>query len=228
MKRFFILSLLTTILFSEANCQIQKGALRTGGRISFNTKSDHLERKTSDDSFLSDFENDFLALNPQIGVFLTTSFLLGAGIEYEYQYDSFRSSNNGSLNNLTSEKSSLILFNPYVQKFYALTDNLFFSPTLNLLIGGGTRKSSGSIDNREGRVFAYRINVTPELTYFISEKWAVSASIGRIFYNQTNEKRDRDDTYNSDYDNTDSEYGIDFSLNSFSVGFQYYLKNKVE
>ncbi|MCG8432998.1 MAG: hypothetical protein MJA83_03075 [Gammaproteobacteria bacterium] len=135
MKYLLIISLHISILSLTANAQIQKGAILTGGIVSFSTQ-DSDEDQTSPTGFTRrEYNSDFLILRPKVGIFVSESLLLGLGIQYEYRYSRSSTSLDGTQAGFSIQKSNLILVNPHIQKYYRLADDLFFSPTLNILIG---------------------------------------------------------------------------------------------
>lgn len=227
MRNLFTPTLLISILSLTAKAQIQKGALLTGGSISYNSQENDSEGMTNYGFVKSESDNDLLALRPQIGLFVTESLLIGMGIGYEYRYRKSRTFRDGTSDFPSSRKSNSFSFNPYLQKFYKLTDNLFFSPSLNMLIGGGNVERNEN-ENTEGDIFEFRVNISPGLTYFVSEKWAVSTTFGQIFYNRTREDVEPASGNVGEWEFINKEYGFDLSFNSFSLGIQYYLRNNPE
>ena len=168
-----------------------------------------------------------LALRPQIGLFVTESLLLGIGIGYEYHYGKSGGFIDGVSDFPSSRKSNSFLFNPYLQKFYKITDNLFFSPSLNMLIGGGNVERKET-ENTDGDIFEFRVSISPGLTYFVSEKWAVSTTIGQVFYNRSREDVAPASGNIGEWEFISKELGFDLSFNTFSLGIQYYLRNNPE
>ncbi len=72
------------------------------------------------------------------------------------------------------------------------------------------------------------MNAIPGITYFISNKWALQASIGSLFFHRIREELDTDFGLPEQPVNVDKIYGMNFDFNSFSIGFQYFFKNNVQ
>ena len=228
MKYFFISTSLIIIFSLQTKAQIQKGAILLGGSISFNSQDNNLDRLASGVSFLDENETDFLSLQPQAGIFVSESLLLGIGLKYEYQYIKDADYREGNATNFFSNKANLTLYNAYIQKFFKLTDNFFFSPTLNVFLGSGTREIRGTFTNRDGDLSAFEIELTPGLTYFVSEKWAATARIGELYYRRLKDEKEITSALSTEEENVGKVYGLNFGLNSFAVGVRYFLRNNPE
>lgn len=217
------MGMMTLTLVSYA--QIQKGAILTGGAFSFNKRKNETEFTLGNDISLVEFgrKSSFIAIRPQIGVFSSASTLLGIGISYEHSASERTVYFNGDPM-IVSEKTNTYFINPYYTKFGQLTDKLYFRTSINFLIGLGSDKGK-YLEGLETRsdVFEFRLNVTPGLTYFISEKWALSGSIGQLFYDRRQETLTTDLGGSEQPRNVDVNYGMSFSFNTFSFGFQYLL-----
>ena len=224
MKNLFTLIILVSFFSLTAKAQIQKGAILTGGGISFSNQDIETGRTVNGTFSLGMFEDDFIALSPQIGFFANESLLLGAGIQYEYSYFRSISITNGVTNVFSRQKSNMIFVNPYVQKFHRLTDNLFFIFSLNLLFGFGTSKETLNQDT-DNDLTGWRVNLTPGLTYFVSQKWAVSVIFGQFFYNRTKEEVESTPNFTGEPEIINRDYGLDLSFNSFGVNVRYFLRN---
>jgi hypothetical protein len=212
------------IISSNLHAQVQKGAILTGGSISYNGTNNKDEFSVNSGFVLDEFKRNFIAVRPQIGFFRNESTLLGIGLTYEHNSMEQLSSFNGSPNTPFVEKSNVIFINPYLTKFSKLTDKFYFTTTINLLAGFGKGKY-GENDELETNIFELRANVTPGLTYFISSKWALRGSIGQLFFNRKQEKIATDIGLSENPKNVDNNYGLNISFNTFSIGFQYYLNN---
>ncbi len=226
MKRILIAISIITIS-SSLNAQVQKGAILIGGSFSYSGSSDTNEFSVRNSGFINDeFKRNFIAARPQIGFFTTESILLGIGLTYEYSFLKHHNSFNGIPNTPFIQKSNIIFINPYLTKFSRLVDKLYFTTSVNLLAGIGEEKF-GENGEVETNIFEFRINITPGLTYFISDKWALRSSIGQLFYNRKQEKLTTDIGLSEDPKNINNNYGLRLSFNTFTIGFQYYLNNRV-
>lgn len=221
MKRT-ILIIAVTLISCSVQAQLQKGAILMGGSMSYNGINNTQEFSAGYSSG-SDYKYTFVALKPKIGFFLSESFLLGVGATFEH----LSTEQEIFLNNpiIIEETSNVAFINPYFTKYIQLTDKFYFNTTANLLVGLG-KQQYGDNSDREADIFEFRINLTPGLTYFISNRWALTCDVGNIFYNRRQEKLVTTVNSSDDLKNVDSNYGISLDFNAFSLGFQYYLNNK--
>ena len=83
------------------------------------------------------------------------------------------------------------------------------------------------VDNykSELKIFEYRLNISPGLTYFLNDKWALNANIGELFYSHTKETPDDYKGGSEKPKNIEKNYGLSLKFNTFSIGIQYYLRN---
>jgi len=234
MKNLVLIFVILIGITFNSSAQIQKGAMLIGGNA-------YLNIQESNDGFntynleLEDnsYKRTDLLVRPQFGVFINESMLLGIGINYE-----FSKTKSKSINLITFEeyenihKSNLIFINPYFKKFFKVKDDFFVTTSFNFLIGFGKRKTEsenyyGYNDNRkyELNIFEYRLNVSPGLTYFLNDKWALNANIGQFFYSHTKETPDNYKGVSEKPKNIEKKYGLSFKFNTFSIGIQYYLRN---
>lgn len=225
MKHFLILISLILCSSFAAQAQIQKGAVSIGGSITYNNQDNEQERTSPTGISIFETESDFLAIRPEAGIFVSQSLLLGLGIQYEYRYSRNMSTSNDVPGNPSSQKRNLVLVKPYMQKYYKLADNFYFSPSLSVFIGGGTGESNGFLDDRERDIFTLRANITPGLTYFISEKWGVTATFGEIFYNREREELEQGPNNPETREDIFEMYGLNFRFDTFNIGVQYFLRN---
>ena len=222
MKHLLItLFILSNIII--VNAQIQKGTILVEGSLGYNRFSNSNEFVSNGNVVEAESISEFLLLRPQIGFFSSESTLLGIGINYEHR--TREQQNPSSTNNFDfSSSSNIILINPYFTKFTKLTDNFYFTTRINLLAGVGKLESNGSSET-ESDIFDIRLNITPGLTYFVSNKWALTGSIGQLFYSRRQETLEVDSPDVDELKNVNSNFGLSAGLNTFSIGFQYYLNN---
>jgi len=229
------LILVLIILFGttlNSSAQIQKGAMLIGGNVSFNIQERNEEFRTYSFTLEDDYyKRTFLSARPQFGVFINESMLLGIGINYEFNETKSKFIDLTSYEESEStQKSNLIFFNPYFKKFFKIKEKFFLTTSLNFLIGFGKRKmeSEGYYGNdykRELKIFEYRLNISPGLTYFLNDKWALNANIGQLYYSHKKETPDKDIGVSEKPKNISKDYGLSFKFNTFSIGIQYYLGN---
>jgi hypothetical protein len=67
----------------------------------------------------------------------------------------------------------------------------------------------------------YGAGIIPSVTYFASENWAVSASLGKLYYNRSaNTETDSD----SEITIIRNNYGIDLDSSTFSFSLSYFIR----
>lgn len=221
-----IITICFSIISFVSIAQLQKGAILAEGGFTYMGRNASDNFSTQPGTYQNDLKSTFLSVRPSVGFFLTESTLFGIALNYEYNSTVNEIVLNGNSLDPRIQKSNVILINPHLTKFMRLSDKFYFTTSLNLLAGIG--KGSLGQNNRETNILDLRINMTPGLTYFISNKWAIQGSIGELFYNYKQEKIEADINQAEDEKNVDHTYGLSAQVNTFQVGFRYYLNNDTE
>jgi hypothetical protein len=221
-----IITICFSIISFASLAQLQKGAILAGGGFTYMGRNASDNFSTQPGAYQNDLKSTFLSIRPNVGFFLTESTLFGIALNYEYNSIVNQIVLNGNSRDPGIQKSNIILINPNLTKFIQLSDKFYFTTSVNLLAGLG--KGSLGENNRETNILDLRINVTPGLTYFISNKWAIQGSIGELFYNYKREKILADINQAEGAKNVDHRYGLSAQVNTFRVGFRYYLNNDSE
>lgn len=232
MKKILLLLMAITVTHI-AFSQINKGAILLEGNINF------YETKTEDEFFVNfssgvyDYKSTFFAVNPKIGFFTSETILVGIGLNYEHVGYRYKTTFDGVTFSTRTEKSNLYFINPYIKKFIPIKDKLFLTLTGNAFIGLGKVKYTDEEDGAEdfeikNDQIAFRVNVSPGVTYFLSPQWALTASFGQLFYNYKKEELSEELGLSNQPKNVDTTYGVSFQFNTFGVGVQYLLRNKSE
>lgn len=224
-NKFFKISLCLLITSTSLMAQGQKGVSLLEGSLSF-LGIDSKQKAGSIDGDHNDSKR--ISISPKIGFFTSESLLLGVGLTY--QYSSFESEfpsyylwdGNYSFVSV-SETTNIFYVTPYLTKFRKIKDQLYFTTTLNLELGYGEKDTGESTDLNESYILDFGIGLTPGITYFISDKWALKTSLGELYYKHTVETQsDR----SPDLKNINNNYGLNFRLNTFTIGFQYVMGKK--
>ena len=224
--KYFIISLSLFIVSNTiVEAQIQKGARVLGGDIRYTGRTEKNDFSSSSFPVIEKENSSFFFIRPQIGFFSSNSVLLGIGLEYDRFVSYMHSSYNG---NLTSTKKidNTFLINPYLEKYISISDRFYFMMRFNLMAGGGNQKVG---DDKEVviKTSDLRANIAPGLSYFITDNLALTCSMGQLYYNlriehlqvEINDEKPK---------NAEHTYGFNFKFNTFSLGLQYYLRNKSE
>lgn len=225
MKKYYVLFALLTLSL-QGNGQLHQGAILTGGNISY-YGSDRTDDYTASINAIRQYKLNTLVFSPNVGYLITESLLMGIGLTYEYEKQSAEVTRAAPYNERDVRISNMYFVNPYLTKFSKINDKMYFTATLNVLLGFGKEDSEhlNTVDY-ETDIFEYRVNLTSGLTYFISNKWAVNASIGQLFYNRERQEINIPEIEEEVGEIINKNYGINVSFNTFLVGFKYFSNNK--
>lgn len=215
-------------LFSVTLChaQLEKGTRLIEG--SFNVGGSSRTDEFNLFGGLTDFESrsNFLVVAPSIGWFTGNNTMVGLGLTYQHNTSKNFQFFNGGQQDPFITRENLFSMNSYYTKFSPLVDKLYLTTTVSFLVGLGTENSEFGDQEQESNILQINFNVVPGLTYFISDKWALQASIGQVFYQFRDAKWKTD--IQDEPKNTSHNYGLNFSANTFRIGFQYFLSKRSE
>jgi hypothetical protein len=231
MKNLILVLIVLFGITLNSSAQIQKGAMLIGGNVSFNVQE--INHEFWPMSKILDNNSDkitFFSATPQYGIFINESTLIGMGIFYEYSKNEEKYIDPISFGEEEDiYKSNLVFINPHIKKIFKVKENFFVTTNLNFLIGFGKIKIESHYWPDKGEIeinlFEYRLNVSPGLTYFLNEKWALNANIGQLFYSHQKETPDNYTGFSEQPKNIHKDFGLSFKFNTFSIGIQYYLRN---
>ena len=218
-----LIVILSFLLVTIAKAQIQKGSLLTGGNFSFYHQNDTEEFSKYGNTSTDDIKSNYIFTNPQIGFFISDKTLIGGGISYEHNTLEQIIRFGGSTGTI-KQRDNTFFINPYLTRYTELTEKLYLTTSINLMVGLGNGKYGENYDLKTN-ILDIRFNIKPGLTYAISEKWLLSANIGQLFYDWKNETVTSDTGSEERPANSSNNYGINFRLNTYLIGFQYILNN---
>jgi hypothetical protein len=222
-----ILVLIPLILSTVSMAQINKGALLYEGTVAFYVNNSGSEYSQS----ISPQEQNYtqFSFSPKVGLFTSGTFLLGIGLSYEFQKSENTSSTFGP-NQTSTTKSNVFLLNPYVRKYIKLGDKLFFTITGNSFAGFGKASNELKYDGNDldtkSDILDLRLNVTPGLTYFLTNQWAITANFGQLFYTYRKQEFESSDFTIYQTKSTNHYFGGSLQFNTFGIGVQYIVRNK--
>jgi len=157
----------------------------------------------------NEYKNQHFNINPKMGWFVSESSVLGVGIGYSFsKYESE-----------SEYKEHLFSINPYFRNYQKITDKLFYTTTIDLAFGFGKESNE---DYYTSNLFTYSLNTRPGLSYFLSDKWALKTNFGSLFYQRTN-KKITEGVEDKQPKLKDTDFGFNFSMDSFSLGIGYYF-----
>ncbi len=225
MKRI-LLALLIVTPFSFCQAQLQKGNMLLEGSLNISSESSTNEFNLFGVVNDTETSNTLLSFSPRLGWFTGNNALLGIGLTYEHRLFKVIDNFDVVQNNEIITRNNLFLINPYFTKFSPIADKLYLTTTINLAVGFGNESSDFTNNEQTADLVELRLNIVPGLTYFVSEKWALQANVGQLFYRYRRSKLS--DAIPNELINSSSNYGISFSANTFRVGFQYFISRKSE
>jgi hypothetical protein len=161
----------------------------------------------------NDYETKSFTISPEMGFFVNESTLLGIGLTYDHRKSKSETPIYDGGSFTLKSKSNIFYINPYLTKYCKLKEKFYFTTRANIMAGFGKEN--------DNKVFEIRLNATPGLSYFVSEKWALTCNVGRIYY--SHKKVDIED---SSEEMKHEDYGINVNFNTFTIGFQYILGKK--
>lgn len=224
-----VLTILAVLSFSFCHAQLEKGTRFVEGAFGV-FGSSRTDEFSQFGAGLNEFEarNNSVFIAPRIGWFTGKNSLVGIGVAYQSNSNKNFNFLNGVETNAFVRSDDVFSINPYFTKFSQLTDKLYLTTTVNVAVGLGIDRVENNDQIVEGDVFQLNFNVLPALTYFISEKWAVQGSIGQLFYQFRQTKLKSDIGQQGNPKNVNHDYGLNFSANTYRIGFQYFLTKKGE
>lgn len=190
----------TVLLFASvfistlAFAQTQKGDIQLSGTLNYS------KVETGNTIETSSFQ-----LTPRAGFFLSDNTSIGVILGYSSQKNE---------TGITEQKTDLFQFGVYSRFYKPVVDKLFFFLEPSILFGTGNIETTGTND-RDNNTFS--IAVRPGLNYFLSDKLAMEASVGSLFYNRTKIEGGGSSV------ETDA-FGLNFNLSAFNIGASFFLR----
>lgn len=220
MKNVFVALIL--LLTTTSYGQINKGAIFIGGSLNLN-----FSKNDSDLPAIISLGNQksiSSSLHPMAGVFLSENWQIGGGFEYahsSYRYDYSYYVGGDLMESWQKQKSNLYSIDIFVTRYIHIKNAFYFNISCNLNAGvGNVNYYSPGLEDQTYDQSAIGMKLSPGLTYFVSNRWAIAASMGELYAKHQTIK-------NSDFDQDAKTTTAGFSLkaNTFSIGVQYYLNN---
>lgn len=208
------------IIGINAKAQMQKGTVSLEGSVSFESRKYNNLQFFNDVGYvgMAETTTTSFSIAPKIGVFTSSSFLVGLGVNYNHMKI--------DRDNYDPTDRNEFLITPYIRKYIGLVDNLYFTTTFNAGVGFGSITNL-NFSGEESDIFMIRANLSPGLTYFISDKFSATANIGSLYYNYEKIEPNGDSDYvveGKAYE--DSSFGLSMSLSTVSIGIQYLISKK--
>lgn len=188
------------VLPMMALAQIQQGRSFLSGGIGFNVNNPSNPQPGEVKQF-THFD-----VNAKYGFLVGDTWAIGISPSYSLQ----RQTNTDSKN-----VSNDFAIGPFVRKYFSLNDKFYFHLDASYSyekVGGYTQPSGGNkIDapKQTSNVIA----ITPGASYFITDRVALTATLGRLSYTK----------FKSDNGNNSSGFDLNFGLTSLTLGAAVYF-----
>jgi hypothetical protein len=187
-----ILLMATVNSFAQKKLTIEKGTWKIGGQ----TTLSHNKTKRSDPD--SDYKSFYWSLTPNIGYAISKNTLLGVQLGYTH-------SDNGDDNYSDSYKVGMS-----VKKYFPVSKKFSFNITSRANFSWGDNNLSQSFKR-------FFIGFTPEISYFLTENFALEAEIGSLGYSNHKNKTDSEYIYTSD------SFALNLNSSDIQFGVSYYF-----
>jgi len=219
-----ILLFIFTLTFS-AHSQISKGTWMLGGNLSLGSFS---SKDFKADPILSQSAN--FSITPRVGWFIRENLVIGLSPSYSF---SSQNTNSPAQDNRTSSFS----FAPFIRTYKTLYEKwAIFADFNGISVNFASSKYEGdNIPIREASSQGYQLGifVSPGVTYFITPKVGIEASLGSLGFGfsrtrtkekitNSNEPFEKETVYNS------SNGGLSMSslIQNIALGIHIYLPGK--
>lgn len=206
MKILFVLFVLVALV-CNISAQGHKGLKELGGSLRY--ASSNQDEWVYHYGSNIEVKSQVFEIQPKIGWFINESSVVGIGLGYEFEKQSYGKD--------SETKSNNFLISPYYRNYQNIAGSFYYTTTVSFSVGFGNATTSG---DAKFKGFGYELLVAPGINYFISEKWAVKANFGGLYYqkNEINSEEEGDDA-----NHKSSGFGIDLSMDSFSLGASFYF-----
>jgi hypothetical protein len=222
---FFTLLFFFAITFS-AQSQINKGTWLLGGDLSLGSSS-------STNSLVNAPSNqsNYFNMTPRIGWFISNNLVIGLSPRYSSSFHKTTSNNAG---NTTSTGYSIA---PFVRYYKPLNEKwAIFAEFDGIGLNFSSSKYEGDNDpnviENSSQGYSLGIFVKPGVTYFISPKVGIEASLGSLgygfFHTKVKSKNNNQQPLEQETVNNSSSGGINLgaALQNISLGIHIYLSGK--
>ena len=214
----------TVMLSMHAHAQTSKGKFLLGG--SFGISSSANREELVNRQTLKQNERSF-SVNPGIGFFVADGWALGIDLGYQ---SSFSENTVGNSISTTEQTNRVFFASPFVRYYRTLGDRISFFGEVSVgSLSSGTSRVTPATPTQGGTNFkGYQIGlgITPGVTYFISPKVGIEASLGLLsyYYNQLKTESKRQ-AFGQPQTSTQSSNAFNFSfgLSDFQIGAKVYL-----
>lgn len=232
-KAKIVLLLAASAISTSSFAQIEKGTVFLGGRSNFSFNPS----ETSNNFGNNKTNSIFFRLSPRAGYYLSKSFAIGLGLDYNYDrgYNMVNAlaptlmyQENESIGN-SLNLSILARYNKALSKRFAFfidgtISTGVFSKTSDyqkLTTGGMTTITTQEINGKVGQ--SINFDFRPGIVYFISPKFGIEATFASVYGNYTNIKPE---AKNGNMSANNFLLGYNLYPAGFGLGVHYYFAPK--
>ncbi|MCB9192279.1 MAG: hypothetical protein H6602_11490 [Flavobacteriales bacterium] len=221
MKKVLYCLYLNFLAVTLTQAQDYKGSVFTGGNLNASGYFDSNDQ--------NEYENFSFSIIPNVGGFVSNSFAIGGTASYRWS----ERNNNNSYNDDSSHQVGNTIGASVYARYYK-----FFSQKFALMSTADVgyaythskleRKNNGEVLNSISDQHAIETYITPGLVYFITPKFGLEASFGRLgyMYRQNHSRSEIEGVGTTSSSSQNSSFNIDFNITSLQIGLMYYFGGK--
>jgi outer membrane immunogenic protein len=204
--------------------QFSQGTVQLGGTIRVFQDQTNNEYLVGSEfaAILNEGIDREISILPRIGFFISDNTSLGFGIGYTNSFTrqefSFQTSDDIFENEI---RTNLISIEAFSRFHINVSDNFYFFLEPSLTANFGKAKN-GLNEEIEENIFGFSIGANPGILYMINNKFGVEGTFGFLGYQQTTRKITEPEV-SPEPKNVDKDYGLDLSVRTFELGFQFYF-----
>ncbi|OCK52483.1 opacity protein [Chryseobacterium sp. CBo1] len=203
-------------LFGLSNAQIAKGTVYLSGTVNY----------SQEETQNGNVKEEKLNVIPTVGYFVAPNLAVGVGVGYKTQTNTeVETLTFGPTTtvNTTKFKQPAFVVEPFVRKYWTLSDKLYFFGQLAVPMQFGKSELEGTsvtttgstvsttTVSTEAKYTQVGVTVKPGLDYFLNKNWTIEATIGEFGYN--NYKPKEGDATNN--------YNFGLNLANVGIGVKY-------
>lgn len=195
---------------TEVNGQIQKGFFQAGGSVSYFNNNQETTSALSNPTTQTS-ENSNWGFVPNVGYFISDNFSLGLQLGF--------SSHNVKTNEIEGNGSAF-QYGVYGRWYKPISDKFYFFNALSLVLANGTSDALDVSSGQETKMdmSSFSANVSPGLTYFMTDWLALDTSINLLSYTST-----KSETENNNFSRKSDAFNFNLNLTSLNFGLMFYF-----
>ncbi|MBC7922725.1 MAG: outer membrane beta-barrel protein [Ferruginibacter sp.] len=214
------------VLSMHAHAQTGKGKVLLGGSLGITSSAER--DKLANGQTLKQNGRGF-SVNPGIGFFVADGWALGIDLGYESFFS--ESTALGSSASTIEQTNRVFSVSPFARYYRMLGDRIsFFGQATVGSLSSGTNETTPATSTQGGKTiftgYQVGLGITPGVTYFISPKVGIEASLGLLsyFYDRFETKLEAQGFAQPQTSTRSSNaFNFSFDLSTFRIGAKVYL-----